>query len=726
MRSFLPAFFMILMAAPMTAAQQQDTSPTPAPRTQAETPLRQTYDVNSAPPGTLYFATETPGRVVAAPRLKADVTITITGPIVRTRVLQHFTNTGDAWVEGLYTYPLPKGSAVDTLEMKTGDRIIKGEIQEKAEAKRTFEAAKRAGKRASLVVQKRPNIFSTRLANIGPGETIEVAIEYQDLIEPHDNLFELRFPMVVRPRFNPGLPLDDRAARAGWGFDTDQVPDGSQITQPWMHDAAGRHNPVTLTIRLAPGFSLGSLESPSHGVDIAYTASGADIALRDGSTPADQDFILHWTPKPLEAPSVGLFTETTPDGRHHLLMLVPPVTAPAQQSPSAPRDLVIILDKSGSMGGQAIRQAKSAVRQAIMRLSPADQFNLIAFDNTPYPLFAHSRSASYDNIQKALDFLDDVDAGGGTMMADALNLALPDQGTQGVEAVPASAGLQQIIFITDGAVGNERALMEQIKSGLGAARLFTVGIGSAPNSYFMEEAAHFGRGAYANIAMNDDVGGAMASLFSKIEKPQLTDIQIDWPGGNIPEGAPMRLPDLYAGDPIVLTYRSATAMDGDIRVKGTRDGQTWSTTVAGDFGGDGVGVANLWARRAIRAINRDHIGRHAAADRTERRDTILALALDYHLVSDFTSLVAVDHTPARPPEAPLYKRETAANLPAGMDWDKRKVFTLADGAQMVSVSPRSTATPMQLYMMAGLALMLMALALLAIGGWKPCRARGRR
>lgn len=672
----------------------------------------QTYDVNSVEPGGLYFATATPGRVVRAPSLEAQVDITISGPVVHTRVVQRFTNPGDAWVEGLYTYPLPKGSAVDRLVMTVGERVIEGEIQEKAQAKRTYERAAAEGKRASIIVQKRPNIFSTRVANIGPGETIEILIEFQDLIAPRNNLFELRFPMVVRPRYVPGEPLDDRQARAGWGFDTDQVPDGSEITQPWVAGSAHGHNPVTLSVSLAAGFEIGPLMSPSHAVDIDDKGRTATVTLVGGSVPADQDFVLRWAPAASEAPQVGLFREATDKGDHSLLMLMPPSVQALEDAP-APRDLIIILDKSGSMGGQAIRQAKAAVRRALLRLKPHDSFNLIAFDSTPTALFASSRPASEANIELALDFNAAVTADGGTEMSDALALALP-----GSAASPDPERMTQIIFVTDGAVGNEAALMAQIKAGLGSARLFPVGIGSAPNSHFMSEAAHFGRGTYVNIAMSDSVLDSMARLFAKIERPQITNLALLGADGTA-DMLPETLPDLYDGEPVVVAFKGNA--DGAMTLRGVRGGRPWSMAVPVSTGGEAAGVANLWARRKIQSVNRAFIGEYGEAAQTARRDAVLDIALGYHLVSDFTSLVAVDKTPARPADAPAFKREVPANLPAGMDWDQRTVMTISAGLiapsaqrsrleeeRLALVQSRATATPMRLFLMMGLLALLLA------------------
>lgn len=663
-----------------------------------------TYDVNTVEPGGLYFATEKPGRVVAAPTLKADVDMSVSGPIVRTRVTQYFENTGDAWVEGIYTYPLPKGSAIDVLKMQVGDRIIEGEIKEKEDAKRTFEKARDEGKRASLVVQRRPNIFSTRIANIGPGETIKIVIEYQDLIEPRDNVFELRFPMVVRPRYNPGVPLDDFQARAGWGFDTDQVPDGSKLNPAWVDGARYGHNPVSLAVALAPGFDLAQVDSPSHDISITELDGGVQINLSGDAAPADRDFVLRWTPKANTAPQIGVFEESTSAGNHHLVMLMPPTETDGQQDVPA-RELIIVLDKSGSMGGQAIRQAKAAVRRAIMRLTSKDSFNLIAFDSFAQALFPKSQPVTDWTIDTALDFIGNVQADGGTEMSDALTLALPQSDTP-------SEKIRQVIFVTDGAVGNEAALMAQIKQNLGPARLFTVGIGSAPNSYFMSEAAHFGRGTYVNIAMQDDVMTAMAGLFAKIEKPQITGLDVS----GLPEGidmAPATLPDLYAGEPIVVALKGDLGT-GQLVVTGTKGGMPWSMEVPAAKGGNSAGIANLWARRKIRSVNRSFVGQHGQGSMDAKRAQVTKLALDYHLVSDFTSLVAVEKQSVRPTNDPLFKREVRQNLPAGMDWAQRKRMTITRGllaapklsTEQLAVRPRGTASPMKLYMMLGTLLLL--------------------
>ncbi len=255
--------------------------------------------------------------------------------------------------------------------------------------------------------------------------------------------------------------------------------------------------------------------------------------------------------------------------------------------------------------------------------------------------------------------------------------------------------------------------MTQIKTGLGAARLFMVGIGSAPNNYFMSEAAHFGRGTFINIAMQDDVLNAMARLFAKIERPQLTNIKID--GLRNADMVPAVIPDLYDGEPIVIAFKTENTRNATLTVTGDRGGKPWSMSVPRAQNGSAQGVANLWARRKIQMVNRSFVGHHGSDAFEARRSAVLALSLGYHLVSEFTSLVAVEKETVRDPANPLYKREVPANLPAGMDWAKRKRKTINHGLMQPAadlahgpVRARGSASPMMMHILIGLGLLLLS------------------
>ena len=381
------------------------------------------------------------------------------------------------------------------------------------------------------------------------------------------------------------------------------------------------------------------------------------IALRDGWVPADRDFELSWRPVAGAMPQTALFHEVREDGHYQLLMLMPPT--PHRLAPTSRRELVLVVDKSGSMHGASLAQAKAAVRLALRRLKTSDRFNLIQFDNQTDRLFSEARRASPANIRLALDYLHRMQADGGTEMLAAMQQALQDPVETDV--------LRQVVFLTDGAVSNEQRLYRTIVEQLGDSRLFTVGIGSAPNSYFMTRAAEFGRGGFTYIGKVDEVQEKMTKLFGKLESAALTDIEVDWHGVAV-EQWPPRVPDLYRGEPIVLAVRSDRPLS-EVSVRGNLGRRAWQQRVPLGDSGDNTGINLLWARHKLRSLMGE-LSRGGDAERLRRE--IIDLALAHHLVSRFTSLVAVDKTPYRPLDEPLDSKRVPRNLPAG--WNAQKVF----------------------------------------------------
>lgn len=599
-------------------------------------------------------------KLFRAPLQSTEVEIFVSGPVVRARVRQTYYNPFDEWMEGIYVYPLPEKSAVDRLTMVIGERKIQGVIKEKETARRTYERARQAGQRASLVSQERPNIFTTEVANIGPKEKIVIEIEYQEVLKFDGSAFALRFPMVVRPRFNPGEPIAGRPpSGSGWSFDTDEVPDGSRITPPILDPEAGSINPVRITVFLEAGFPLAEVVSSYHPIEVIREGNGkAEVRLKDGEVPADRDFVLRWSPQPGKAPIAGVFSQVIDGQAYHLIMIVPPSVVSTQEVKiHIPRELVYIIDVSGSMAGEAIREAKAALEYSLDRLRPGDRFNIIAFSNDARALWPDARPFSDTAIAEAKGFIQALEANGGTNMASALQIAL--NGRSDLEH------LRQIIFITDGAVGNEEALFRMIHQGLGDSRLFTVGISAAPNSFFMSEAAEIGRGTYTFIGAMGEVEDHMDALFKQISSPILTDIEVVWPAGIEAVAYPDPIPDLYAGDPVIFTARTPVGVQGRIEVKGRAAGASWSRTVTIDVA-DRAGVASLWARAKIleitRAARRDY-----SSGSPEFKAAVVAVALKHQLVSQYTSLVAVDPEIARPATEKLIKGPVPTNLPSDMD-----------------------------------------------------------
>lgn len=611
--------------------------------------------------GALLLKGQEPGKYVEAPVLATDVDIDVTGPIGRTRVTQRFENPGDGWVEGVYVFPLPEDAAVDTLKMVIGDRIVEGEIKPKEEARQIYERARDAGQRASLVEQERPNLFTNSVANIGPGETVIVQIEYQETIRQSNGTFSLRFPMVVAPRYNPAPTIVhtvDIDPRHGWGV-VDPVPDRDRIEPPVQHPDDGPINPVTLTLSLDAGFPIDRLVSHHHEIDVERGERSATLTLKEGDVPADRDFELTWTPVAGSEPTAALFRETM-NGEDYLLLMVTPPYGPEVTTPPA-REVIFVIDNSGSMAGESMPQAKESLLKALDRLKPTDTFNVVRFDDTFDVVFETSVRADRENLDMARRFVRALEADGGTEMLPALEAALYDP-------LNDTSRLRQVIFLTDGAIGNEQQLFQAIVDRAGRSRLFTVGIGSAPNSYFMTRAAEMGRGTFTHIGSETQIAERMKELFLKLENPAMTDMAVSWPDGTKAEAWPAILPDLYRGEPIVMSARVPEGTEGTLRLTGNLNGETWAIDMnLTDDQPDRTGVSQLWARRKIASLE---AARTMGGDWDAFDKEITQVALEHHLVSRLTSLVAVDKTPARPAGEDVTRTDVPLNLPAGWEFDK--------------------------------------------------------
>jgi Ca-activated chloride channel family protein len=584
------------------------------------------------------------GQTLAAPLVSTDVTIRVAGPVARARVVQTFRNPHSGWYEGVYVFPLPESGAVDRLLLRVGERVIEGEIRERAAARAAYNQARVAGRRAALLDQERPNIFTTQVANIGPQESVVVELEYQQVLRYDGGRFSLRFPMLVGPRYVPAGPM--------------LVADAGRITPPVMRPGSedGRTNAVSIRVALDAGVPLAAVESAYHAVRMeAPSPARRDITLAGGPVPANRDFELSWAPRAHDAPQAAWFTEGK-DGRHYgVLMVLPPAATPAAR---LAREVVFVLDTSGSMGGASIRQAREALRLALERLQPDDRFEVIEFNSSAQALFGESRDATHENVRRAVHWVASLDARGGTEMAAALQLAL-----NGREEEPR---VRQVVFLTDGAVGNEEGLFRLLQERLGGSRLFTVGIGSAPNSHFMTRAAQLGRGTFTYIGRIEEVGARMGELFAKLESPVLKGLAVRWPEGTRVEAWPARLPDLYAGEPVVI----AAALDqlhGEARLSGERDGRPWEAHIALARNTPAGGMGSLWAREKVSALM---ASLREGAPQDEVRTRVIELASAHRLVTRYTSFVAVDKTPARPSDEMLKSAALPTLLPEGWEYDK--------------------------------------------------------
>lgn len=604
----------------------------------------------------------------AALHLGTEVEMTVKGLHAEVEVRQRFRNNSDGWVNATYTYPMADDSAVNRLKMVIGERIIEGEIQEKEKARATFERAKAAGQRTTLVEQQRPNLFRQQVANIGPGETIEIRIGYSQSVTYDSGEFRLRMPMTLTPRYIPGVsqqPLPESAQlmprSSGWALPTDTVLDAHLITPPQRYAGEGEIlNPISISIELQTGFELAQVDSATHKIAVKQTPQGhRQIRFADDKVSMDRDFELTWRPEIGQEPVAALFHDRWRGEDYVQLLLMPPQQM--QSGQVLPREMLLVIDVSGSMGGTSIEQARQSALLALDKLAPSDRFNIIVFSSNASQLFDRAVDASAGNIDQARRYIQSLQANGGTEMLSALQLAFAHKALE--------SHLQQIVFVTDGSVGNEAQLLDYVQRKAGSARLFTVAIGSAPNRYFLRRAADMGRGSLTEIAEIGQVAERMKDLLAKLQKPVVSDIQLDWP--QPVQMFPRQVPDLYWGEPLLVTAKLPPwplRASAQLSISGKSAGKPWVRDIALDFTAEQNDdeqvplLAQRFAREKITFIENQHFN-DASGD--QARAEILPLALEYQLMSRFTSLVAVDKTPARPAEAEADDHTIANAMPAG-------------------------------------------------------------
>ncbi|MFL7024175.1 marine proteobacterial sortase target protein [Enterovibrio norvegicus] len=636
-----------------------------------------------------------------APQLSTDADMEVNGLINRVTVTQTFTNPTDSWVNARYLFPLPQNAAVDRLTIRVGERIIVGEIQPKQKARDAFDKAAVEGKKTSLVEQHRSNLFSTQIANVAPEETIIVEIEYQETVKYEDGEFSLRFPTTFTQKYIPDLPVPsvgqlspaekaiqsdsanalvhaevvvgsneeanspENAATAissgdsvsqetpvlaqmqnGWAVATPQVPDANEITPDYRDPLIDGDIQFTLSIDLNTGLELDAVESPSAAINVQQISLTRYAVTLSQMELANKDFELIWRPTAGFSPVAAMFVQDTAmetsanssvelesETRYGLLMAMPPQT---NERTSIPQNITFVLDVSGSMFGDAMEQAKEAVIYALNRLDANDYFNLIIFNDETAYLSDTPLIASLKNIGETISVVESLKADGGTEMAGAIKLAY--------EYAPKENYANQIVFITDGAIGNEAELYTLIQEGLGNRRLFTVGIGSAPNSAFMQRAAISGKGTFTHIGQLNQVVSALQPLFDKLSSPVMQDIKVTWQDGTPVDAWPSPVPDLYKHQPLTLAFKIPSEAK-TLNLSGKLNQQEWQYSIDLENVGAGqaTGIDVFWARKQIESITLDQT---LSADQKEKR--ITQLGLDHHIVTKHTSLIAIDQTPTRP------------------------------------------------------------------------------
>jgi Ca-activated chloride channel family protein len=538
------------------------------------------------------------------PLLKTEAEVRISGFVAEVTLRQEFFNPNHDPVEGVYLFPLPDDAAVDEMEMHIGDRVVRAVIKKKEEAAATYAEAKGEGKRAALLEQQRNDLFVQKVANIPGNEKIDVVIRYVHWLPFADGQYEYRLPMVAPPAFDP----KDLTAVLG---------------KPGELRAA---NEVALTVTLnAGGLPVENLHSPSHDVGIQRKDGNVVVRLADSERIPNRDFVLRYglageTPRATVLSANGYFS-----------LVVQPPAAPAEAQIGA-RELTFVVDTSSSMRGRPLEQAREIIAKTLDGARPDDTFDVYHFSDKAASFGRTPVSAA--SVAAAKKALSNLRATGGTDMVPAIEAALGE---------PADPGRTRIVvLVTDGYIANEADVLRSIAGRLGGARIYTVGVGASVNRFLLERASEIGRGRSLQVVLSEPPEQAAARLGRLIDRPVFTDLRIDWGGLEVSELYPRRLPDLFASSPLVVRGRWRKPGKATVRVSGNIGAQRYERAIAVELKDDGHSAQRvLWARAAVH----DRMNRLTLKDDDELIAEVTELGLDHHLVTPWTSLVAVDDTP---------------------------------------------------------------------------------
>src|SRR5215475_1799664 len=554
------------------------------------------------------------------PLKHTDVKAEVSGSLTRVTVTQEFHNPFQDKIEAVYVFPLPQSAAVDDMTMIVGDRTIKGRIKRREEAQAIYKAAREAGHTAGLLDQERPNIFTQSVANIAPGAKVKITISYIEFLKYEDGTYEFVFPMVVAPRYIPGRPTGKRGG--GWAADTNKVTDASRITPRVAPKGMRAGHDISIEVKLDAGVPIDGLKSTLHEVDVASTDNHrAVVRLKDQATIPNKDFILKFDVAGKKI-SDAVMTHRGAQGGFFTLILQPPERVTAADV--TPKELVFVLDTSGSMEGSPIEKAKETMKLALDNLYPEDTFNLITFSGDTHVLFPQPVPATRENLQRAQRFLASRQGSGGTEMMKAIRAALAPSDEQDHVRI--------VCFMTDGEVGNDMEIISEIQKHPNA-RVFAFGIGESVNRFLLDKMPEMGRGEVEYAGLGDDGSAAAPPFHERVRNPLLTDIEMDWAGLPVADVYPIRLPDLFSAKPLVLTGRYTAAARGMIRLRGNLAGQNFVKEIPVELpklqNVHDV-LATLWARARIdELMSQDYEGIQKDDPQPEVREAITQLGLEY-------------------------------------------------------------------------------------------------
>lgn len=621
--------------------------------------LRSTQRLSSRPQiegsGSLEASDQSGKQLGLCPLKHTDVQADISGYVARVQVEQEFTNPFSEPIEAVYTFPLSHTAAVDEMTMQIGNRTIVGKILKRDDAMKAYKEAKREGKSAAKLDEERPNIFTQSVANIPPHSTIKIQITYSDLLAYHSGKYSFVYPMVVGPRYMPGSPIG--AQGSGTEPDTSRVPDASLLSPPAspQHTRAGHD--IALKVNLDSGVTFTDVKSDLHKITTDQIAPNkAVIQLQPSDRIPNRDFVLSWAVGGEQVKS-GYLTHKDGSTGYFTMMLVPPAK-PSQQQIN-PRELVFILDRSGSQSGLPLQKARETMLYILDHLNPRDTFQVMSFSNGIELLFAKPQPVSADTIDEAKKYVANLQADGGTEMMQAVEIAN--------EIPAADHRLRVFAIMTDGYIGDDKQVIDFVKTTRAKSRWFAFGTGNSVNRYLIDGIANHGGGEAEYVLLNSSSEKVAKDFHDKLSSPVLTDVAIKFEGLDVAEINPKILNDVWAEKPLYITGEYTKPGKGTVILKGIRGGEPYEQKMEVDLpaaNASNPSLPSVWARSEVSELmhsSEDQAGQVPPAIQKQVEN----LGLQYHLLTKFTSFVAVDNSENRVTPA-LHSTQVTVETPDGV------------------------------------------------------------
>jgi Ca-activated chloride channel family protein len=625
---------------------------------------------------------EVDGKVIQFPSLKTDITADVQGDLADVTVVQTFVNPVAKPLNATYLFPLNKDAAVHAMQMRIGDEIVAAKIERKEQARQIFETAKRDGRAAALLEQHRPNMFTQSVANLMPGQPIVVTLKYVQTVPRVDGAYQLKIPLVVGPRYvpqqrdnvvaalrapsqpqsgeaRPEAPAAPAAAAPGeWSFGP---PPAYPPVNGLMTSAAIEEDRVALRVNLAAGAPIPQVSSATH----AITTSGTDdatqrtVTLAAGRTIDNRDFVLRYTLAGRGIQAFPLVHRGAEVGTLSLMLEPPQVPS---ETDVTPREIVFLLDTSGSMSGFPIEASKLFMRHALNALRPTDYFRIIRFSNFASEMTSTPVPADAANLARAQSYVASLAADGGTEVVTGLTKAFDMRPIPGAKRI--------LVFLSDGYVGNEAEILRMVSANIGQTHTYVFGIGTAVNHYLLAEMAHVGRGFVRFVDPTEKNEDAAIAFARKLDTTVMTDLSIDWGDVKVTEQTPAALPDLFVGDSLRVQGRFTASGPHTVKISGRINGRAATLPVVFDLPNDVTGpetaaIPLIWARSQIademRELMVPSTMRQSRQIDGEIEARVTKLGLDHALATQWTSFVAVSQRVVN--DNPAANRDSQVPLP---------------------------------------------------------------